>query len=193
MKITSRNNRDQIDTYGRKLARNPEITDERIEPLSLNTAAAARVTRAKRKTQPKQPRKRIHLDYDKALATALEGIGSRKLESLYYSICSIHIEHAPLLTIGVWAFVESLTALAGKNPDIDFLAYFSNQRLSNQGFGSGKALGPIRDALTRIQRNGNATKHHEISASFDGEQLSNDLATITLLLIKTVESIAPKK
>jgi hypothetical protein len=59
-------------------------------------------------------------------------------------------------------------------------------------FGRGKA-GPIREALTRIQRNGNATKHHGIAASFDGQQLSNDLATITPLLIKTVETIAAKK
>lgn len=192
VRVTSRNNRVQIDNYGRKLARNDEITGERIEPLSLKTAAAPLATMVKPTSQPKKPRKLAHLDYDKALATALAKLGSGKLESLHYSICSVHIDHAPLLTIGVWAFVESLTALAGKNPDTDFLAYFSNQKLSDHGFGSGKKLGPIRDALTRIQRNGNATKHHEVSASFDGKQLSNDLATITPLLIKTVESIASK-
>ena len=182
MRVTSRNNRAQIDAYGRKLARNSDITGERIEPLSLKTAAAAKL---KRKTQPKQPRKLVHLEYDKDLATALENIRSNKLESLYYSICSVRIEHTPLLTVGVWAFIESLSALAGKNENTDFVSFFSNLRLSNQGFG-GKKAGPIREALTRIQKNGNSTKHHEIAASFDGQQLSNDLATVTPLLIKTL-------
>ena len=48
---------------------------------------------------------------------------------------------------------------------------FSNQRLSDFGFsGRPKKSGPLREALTRIQRNGNATKHHEIAAAFDGRQ-----------------------
>lgn len=189
VRVTSRNNQAQIDAYGRKLARNSDITGERIEPLSLKTASAAKV---KRKKQPKRPRKLIHLEYDKGLATAIEVLRSNKLENLYYSICSVRIEHAPLLTIGIWAFIESLSARAGKNDNTDFVAYFSNQRLSDLGF-AGRKAGPIREALTRIQRNGNATKHHEIAASFDGQQLSNDLATITPLLIKTVESISQKK
>ena len=50
----------------------------------------------------------------------------------------VHIEHTPLLTIGTWALIK-LTALAGKKPDNDFLAFFSNQRLSDSGVGSGKA------------------------------------------------------
>jgi len=88
--------------------------------------------------------------------------------------------------------VESLCALAGKNDSTDFVSFCSNQRLNDYGFGKGKA-GPIREALTRIQRHGNATKHHEIAGSFDGKQLNNDLATITPPLIKMAESIAAKK
>jgi hypothetical protein len=189
-RVTSRKNQSQIDAYGRGLARNPEITGERIEPLSLKSATAAKVKRS-RKAKP--PRKRTHLEYDKALATALEALRSNKLVNLYYSICEVRLEHTPLLTIGLWAFIESLSALCGKNENTDFLAYFSNQRLSDFGFPGSKKYGPIREALTRIQRNGNATKHHEIAASFDGAQLSNDLATITPLLIKVVESIGAKK
>ena len=188
-RVNSRKNQAQIDTYGRSLARNPDITGERIEPLSLKSAAAAKVRRRK---QRKQPRKQTHLVYEKTLATALETLRSAKLENLYYSICEVRLEHAPLLTIGLWAFIESLSALCGKNENTDFVAFFSNQRLADHGFPKGKS-GPIRDALTRIQRNGNATKHHEIASSFDGSQLSNDLATITPLLIKVAESIASKK
>jgi hypothetical protein len=45
VRVTSRNNQAQIDAYGRKLARNADIPGERIEPLSLKTAAAAKVKR----------------------------------------------------------------------------------------------------------------------------------------------------
>lgn len=190
VKVTSRKNQGQIDAYGRTLARNPDITGERIEPLSLKNATAAKV---KRRAQRKQPRKQTHLEYDKGLATALETIRSNKLENLYYSICEVRLEHTPLLTIGLWAFIESLSALAGKNENTDFVGFFSGQRLSDLGFAGNKKAGPLREALTRVQRNGNATKHHEVAATFDGAQLSNDLATITPLLTKVAESIASKK
>lgn len=192
VRVNSRLNRDRADEYGRALAKSKDITNERIAPQSLKTAAAAKVAsgKPKRKIKPKKPRKQTQLDYNNELASALQTIRSNKLESLYYSICSIQIEHTPLLTIGVWAFVESLCALAGKNELTDFVAFFSNQRIADLGF---KDKTAIRDALSRIQRNGNSTKHHEIAATFDGAQLSNDLETITPLLIRTVESIPPKK
>jgi hypothetical protein len=85
-----------------------------------------------------------------------------------------------------------MCTLADKNENTDFLSYFSNQRLFEHGF-AGRKAGPVREALSRIQRNGNATKHHEIATSFDGQQLANDLATITPLLIKVANSIASKK
>lgn len=192
--VNSRKNQAQADAYGRKLARNRGISGERIEPVSLKTAvAAAPAKKSKRKTSPKEPRSPAHLDYDKDLGLALENIRSDKLDSLYYSICSVAIKHnTPLLTIGLWAFIESLTALAGKKDSVDFVGFCSNERLATHGFGRGKT-GPIRDALGRIQKNGNATKHHEIAASFDGPQLANDLATVTPLLTKIAETIAPKK
>ena len=108
-------------------------------------------------------------------------------------MCSVPLgAHTPLLTIGVWAFVETLSALAGRNSDTDFVAFFNVQRLTNMGFGDKKKTGPMRDALGRIQHNGNATKHHEVSATFDGKQLANDLATITPLLMKTIEGLPQK-
>jgi hypothetical protein len=72
----------------------------------------------------------------------------------------------------------------------DFVSFYSKNKLAQLGIPEKVAL---RSALTRIQTNGNSTKHHEIAASFDGQQLSNDLDTLTPLLIKTVESIPPKK
>jgi hypothetical protein len=190
--VTSRKNKEQIEAYGRKLARTAGVSDERVQPLSLKTAASI-TGRKKKKTKPKKPRKLLHLEYDKTLAAGIEAIESNKLESLYYSVCDIRVdEHAPLLAVGVWSFVESLTALAGRYADTDFVAFYNNNRMVDLGVDK-KKITAVREALTRIQRNGNSTKHHEMAASFDGKQLSNDLATITPLLIKTVESIAAKK
>lgn len=192
-KVSSRHNQAQADSYGRKLAASGEISNERTEPQSLKAIAATRTTRVQRRAHPKQPRKLVTLTWEKNLGTAIEETRSAKLESLYYSICSVRLEHnVPLLAVGVWAFVESLCALAGKGSDTDFQSFYSNQRLTELGAG-GKIASTIRLALQRISVNGNATKHHEIAASFDGAQLNNDLATITPLLIKTIHTLVLKK
>lgn len=196
-KVTSRHNRSQVDDYGRDLARNANLSGDRIQPLNLNTAAAAAasgVKKSKRTQKPKRPKKKEHIEYNRDLAQALTDSGNEKLQTLYYSLCSIRLEqHCPLLTIGMWAFVESLAAWAGKGSEVDFPSYYSNQRLTDFGLGHGKTLSPVREALTRISKNGNATKHHQVSATFDGKQLANDVATITPVLRKTLEQIASKK
>src|SRR5258707_3781963 len=120
-RVTSRNNRAQVDAYGRTLARSKGIGDQRTAPQSLKTAVTATKVTAKRTKKPKQPRKLSHLDFNKDLSAALETIRNSKLENLYYSICQVHIQHAPLLTIGLWAFIESLCALACKNDKTDFV------------------------------------------------------------------------
>jgi len=194
-KVTSRHNKDAVDAYGRQLARNSDISGERIQPLSLKSAVAATGKKpSKKAASPKKPKPKKHLEYEKAVADALADLGNDKLESLYFSICSIQLDtHTPLLTVGLWAFIESLAALAGKSPDTSFHAFYSGNRLGDYGFKGNKTTGPIRDALERIQRHGNTTKHHEVSATFDGKQLSNDLATTTPVLLKTLEEIAAKK
>jgi hypothetical protein len=195
-RVNSRKNRDQVDAYGRVLARTRGISGKRVQPQSLKTAAAAAASKApekpKRRTKPREPRKLAYLAYDKDLGAALEESRSNKLDALYFAITSVHVQHAPLLTVGVWAFVESLCAFCGKNEDTDFLAYYSNQKFSELDF-KDKDRTTVREALTHIQRNGNSTKHHEIAAGFDAAQLANDLETITPLLTKTLESRPPKK
>jgi hypothetical protein len=189
--ITSRHNKEQIDQYGRKLAKNKGLSDERIEPQSLNRIVPVSAPKRPRKTPPKKPKAATRIEYDKRLNEAISSVGSQKLESIYYSICAISLEdHTPLIAIGVWAFVESLTALAGRQESVDFCGYYSNQRLSDLGFSSGRA--GIRQALDRIRDQGNSTKHHDIAASFNGKQLSNDLATVMPLLLKTTETIAAR-
>lgn len=193
-KIGSRFSAQQADSYGRKLARHTDLTGDRIQPLALRAVkGSATADKARRKATPKKPREKGHIEYDRDLAAALEDIDHDKLLSLYYSICSVSLApHTPLVTIGAWAFVETLSALAGRSPDTDFPSFYSPQRLADMGLGDKKKTAAVRDALGRISHNGNATKHHEVSATFDGKQLANDVATITPLLRKTLERL-PKK
>ncbi len=192
--IGSRDDASQADFYGRKLARHKDLSKERIQPLALKSiSGSAPSSKKARKSSPKKPREKNHLEHDKLLEQALASIKNDKLYNLYYSICTVELEdHTPLVTIGVWAFVESLSALAGKHSDTNFLAYFSNDKFRGLGFEDRKKTTIIREALNRIQQNGNATKHHEISAHFDRKQLANDLKAITPLLLKTIEEIAAK-
>ena len=120
-----------------------------LNPGSSKAAAAATSggKKAKRPGKPKKPAKLLNIAYDKGLAKQLEDRANSKLESLYHSLCTVRLEHAPLLAIGAWAFIEFLTALAGKDVNNDFLAFYSHQRLQQYGCGtSNKATGPI---LTR--------------------------------------------
>ena len=117
-----------------------------------------------------------------------------KLSSLYYSICDIPLEHnTPLLSVGVWSLLESLTSLAGRADNVSFDAFWSNQKLQQYGVGSGKRLKPINDAVKRISENGNAVKHHHTAANFNGEQLANDMDTLKELILKCIEEAASKK
>jgi hypothetical protein len=188
-KVNSRNNKAAIDKYGKTLAKS--LSGDHSKPTAITKAAAAGGKKAFKKAPRKAP-KIPHIQYDKELAEALVTLASSKLERLHYSICDISLEaHAPLLTVGVWAFVESLTALAGRNQNVDFVSFYSNAKITQLGI-TGKP-NALREALTRIQHNGNTTKHHEIAASFDGEQLANDFDTIAPLLLKTIESIIANK
>lgn len=188
-KVNSRNNKAAIDKYGRSLAKG--LSGDHSKPTPITKAASAgskKKTRKAPKTLPKMP----HIQYHQDMAQALSDLGRNKLERLHYSICDISLkEHVPLLTIGVWAFVESLTALAGRNQTTDFVSYYSNNKLAELGI-TGKPTA-VREALKRIQDNGNTTKHHETSATFDGEQLANDFDTIVPLLLKTIAAIIAKR
>lgn len=187
-KVNSRNNKEQIDKYGRGLAKT--LSGDHTKPTPI-TKAAASVRKATRKAPKKLP-KIPHITYHKDMVDALAALASNKLGRLHYSICDISLEaHTPLLTIGVWALLESLTALAGRNDTVDFVSFYSGNKITELGI-TGKPLA-IREALTRIQRNGNTTKHHETSAAFDGEQLANDYDTIMPLLVKTIQAIVAKK
>ena len=112
-----------------------------------------------------------------------------KLRSLYYSITNISAEkHCPMIYVGLWSLIECVTSIDGRVANTDFLAYLSTNRLESLGLGSSKDTKAIRDAITNIQKYGNATKHHGEAAGFNHRQLINDYQVIEKTILKIAEN-----
>lgn len=50
----------------------------------------------------------------------------------------------------------------------------------------------MTEALRRLAASGDVAKHDAKAALFDGEQLVNDLGTLSILIMKCIEEIAKK-
>lgn len=186
--VTSRMNKKEIVAYSRPLGSIPGVTSTRIEAEPLTAGGAGGGKKGgKRKTKPKKPEKAKHVEYADEIASALKSYGNYKLEALYHSICTIELEHhTPLVCIGVWAFFESLTACAGRNEGTAFGSFLSNNRLGTYGI-TGSSRTPVRTALDHIQDYGNTTKHDAVAATFNGDQLNNDMAVLKPVILKVIE------
>lgn len=192
--VNSRMNKPKIIEYARPLGSVPGVTSTRIEaePLSSDSGTAGTKKGGKRKTKPKKPQKARHVDYADEIASALKGYGNYKLASLYHSICDIELEHhTPMVCIGAWAFFETLSACAGRNEGTAFGSFFSNNRLGTYGI-TGNGRTSVRTALDHIQDYGNTTKHDPVAATFNGDQLNNDIQTLKPLILKCIEEAAAK-
>jgi len=188
--VNSRMNKAKIIEYARPLNSLPGVTASRTEPESLGSAAeGASAAKARQVRKPRKPEKVRHLQYAEEIASALNSYGNHKLQSLYHSICTVELEaHTPLVCIGAWAFMETLTACAGRNDGTSFNDFLSSNRLATYGLSGSKIA--IRGALSRMQEYGNTTKHHALAATFNGDQLNNDLAVLEPVILKCIEGAA---
>jgi hypothetical protein len=183
--VNSRSNSTDIKEYSRSLGMVPGLTGKRNTPESISFAG--RSGRSKRK-MPKEPQKPKHITYEEDISQRLKNIPSYKLERIYYSICEISLnEHTPLISVGVWAFFECLTAQCGRNPTVSFPDFLSKTKLNSMGFPDRENVNSFRQALQRISTFGNTTKHHDKSANFSGEQLANDIDTLKDVICKLAE------
>lgn len=143
---------------------------------------------------PTPPRPPARIPFSKELETALQKTSVYKLQAIYHSLHRIFLaKHTPLLTVGAWVFIETLTAAAGRNPETNFHAYLSPPKLDSLGLGKGKKLKAVREAVKRISDLGNATKHDEVAASFNSETLANDFDTMEKLLIALARNVAESR
>ena len=180
-KITTRNDASQITEYSHKLRGMEGVTGERDERRPVATPEAVKLTRP---NKPKKPAKLHKIRPSSELQSALENMPSFKLEQIYYSLCSISLAtHTPLLAVGAWSFLETLTAICGRKDGVPFASYLSPQKLTAMNVGEKKTLKAIGEAVTRIADLGNSTKHNKTSAAFNGLQLANDFETMENMLI----------
>ena len=187
--VNSRMNKPKIIEYARPISSLPGVTATRIEPESLIPGDSTKKKPVRKRAS--KPEKLRHIQYADEIASALKAYGNQKLQSLYGSICGVELEHhTPLICIGVWAFMETLTACAGRNPNTSFNDYLSNQKLSSYGFAAKPTA--IRSALSRTQDYGNTTKHDPVAATFNGDQLNNDLIVLKPVILKVIEEAASK-
>ncbi len=188
--VTSRMNKDDIIKYARPLAAMQGVTTSRVEPESLTTDTATGKLKATRKKKPKKPEKAKHVQYEEEIFQALKAYGNGKLESLYHSICSVELEHhTPMICIAAWSFFESLTACAGRKGG-PFTSYINKAKLTSYGIGGDTTA--LTEAMNKISGHGNTTKHHPVAATFNGDQLNNDMITLKNVILKVIAEAAKK-
>jgi hypothetical protein len=178
-----------FNAYARELSAVMLSGTGEVAPESLNKGKAGATTAPKRRRTALKAR--VNLPYEHEIMDALKGLESQKLTNLYDSICSITLNpHAPLISIGMWAFLESLTARAGRTVTTDFQAFFSKDRLTAYGLSRGKGDKSISEALRRVSASGDVSKHDPTAAMFNGEQLANDMDTLKNVIVKCAEEAA---
>ncbi|SED93174.1 hypothetical protein SAMN05519104_4778 [Rhizobiales bacterium GAS188] len=188
---TSRMNRDEIVQYARPLAHLSGVTNARVEPEPLQIGSGASKTKKDRRAKPGKPEKVKHVQYEQEIFEALTGLRNSKLRSLYHSICAVDLDpHTPLIAVGAWCFFETLTACAGRTDSTSFDSFLSKQKLLSYGI-AGDTLS-LRNALGRMREYGNTTKHHPLAATFNGDQLNNDMVALKSVILKCIEEAAAK-
>lgn len=181
---------DTFKAYGRELDAVNVPGKGAVVPGLLDRDQTGKPT-VRRRTKIKS---RTTLTHEHEIMDALKSMNSQKLVSLYNSITMIPLNpHAPLVSIGAWAFLESLSALAGRGVGTDFPSYFSGNKRATYGLPTGKGAKAVTKALEQVATSGDVTKHDGTAAQFNGDQLANDMDTLKELILKCLDEIASVK
>lgn len=181
---------DTFKAYGRELGSIAVPGTGQVVPDLLTRNQSGKPT-SRRRTKIKS---RAALTHDHEIMDALKALNSQKLVSLYNSITIIPLNpHAPLVSIGAWAFLESLAACAGKGENTNFLSFFSKERRAKYGLPTGQGAKAVTKALEQLSASGDVTKHDGTAANFNGDQLANDMDTLKELILKCIEEVASMK
>lgn len=185
--VNSRMNKEQIVEYARALSATPGVTTNRTPAESLGTGHGEKKGGSRNRKRPARLAKVKKVQYEDGIFQALKVLGNEKLRSLYYSICSIELEyHTPIVAIGTWAFFETLTSCIGRHEQTSFDSFLSKSKMQSLG-----VPGPytaLSEAMLRISRCGNVTKHHKAAVLFNGDQLNNDVVALSEVILKCIEA-----
>lgn len=190
--VHSRSNKNEVDAYSRELSATKGMSGQRTEPQSISVDNST-FRQKKKSIPPKKPKNIQYIPFNDDLNIALKAMPSYKLGSIYHSLCNINLpDHTPLLAVGMWCFLETLTTWVGRNDKTDFHAFLSSERLYNMGLGSNRDTKSLRDVIKRISDHGNSTKHHKIAAALNSNQLANDIDVMGEMLVKLAEQAKGK-
>lgn len=135
--------------------------------------------------RPKPPTK---IKRNRDLWKAIENLGSDKLANLYHSITSVNAKTNPqLVAVGTWSLLETCAAICGATEQNAFNHYFSKGMMGKMGIAK-RTAGAISDALERLARGGNTTKHDAISGTFDYRSLINDMERVSSFIAKALNA-----
>ena len=144
--------------------------------------------------KPIEPLKREVIPLNTELEKALQELDIYKLRKIYYSLCKIDLqEHAPLLYVGAWSFLETLTALFSERGKKKFSDYLNLKEIISLSIVKSNEASAVFQAVERICNVGNTTKHNKTAAGFDGEQLANDFEEMNPLLVYLVKKAIKEK
>ncbi len=199
-KVHSRMNRAEIEKYAHAIAdssgagttrcdaeplNSPQMTPDSNEPTTPGATQPAAQPKPPVRRLPAAPQQASQVQYEKEIFDALKKLGNEKLRRLYYSIYTLELEHHTVITaVGVWSFFETLTACAGRTDTTSFDSFLSKTKLKSYGLHD---IRPLQEALQRILGCGNTTKHHRVAATFNGNQLNNDMITLKPVILKCIE------
>ena len=206
--LSSRSNSDDIVKYAASLTDRVGISERRVETYDLASAVDLPSEDPKTRGKLSSEEEETSADSNQAsvrrkirtkigafarLDTLLQQLPGDKCYSLYRSCVDLTLQHhTPLITVGLWSLLETLACLHSDD-EKKFINYFSPDRLSQLGFSSRDQKRGISKALKNISENGNTTKHSPVAASFDGQQLANDVDVLTPFLVAVCEEIVARR
>jgi hypothetical protein len=192
--ISSRHNEDEIIEYARSLEENAGVTDaDNEEPESGEDAEPDDNDddEADDGPAPPPPPAPTKVRWNSNLQLAINNSENQKLIRLYRSITTVSARtHTQLVAVGSWSLIETIAKICGANDDTSFDSFFSTQRLQNNYGLTRDNARTVQSRLRLISQNGNATKHHAISATFDYSQLIVDMSTVSDMLATALNHAA---
>ena len=186
---------EQIEQDANELIEQVSISGKIIPPVAISSPPPP--PPSPQDITPRAPKRRTRLKPDKEVQQHLKKLDNRKLASLYFSLCQVYLKEdsVPLLTVGLWVFLETLAKNAFPKDPKGFRDIYSHERIQALlQFSKGdKGHKTVRQYIEKIDTEGNTTKHHHTAAHYSRPQLEDYMETITPLIRASIEKAIEEK